>query len=90
MERALIADRVREGMAHAARQGTRIGRPPVTERPAAARHWPVVRAELAAGRLPRRQAARRLGIGTATLARYLAAEGTAEPAGEAEGMAAPG
>ena len=90
MERALIADRVREGMAHAARQGTRIGRPPATERPAVARRWPAVRAELVAGRLSRRQAARRLGIGTATLARLLAAEGTAAATGAAEGMAAPG
>jgi len=33
MERELIADRVREGMRHAARQGKQIGRPPVTARP---------------------------------------------------------
>ena len=33
MERELIADRVKEGMRHAARQGKRIGRPPVTARP---------------------------------------------------------
>jgi DNA invertase Pin-like site-specific DNA recombinase len=74
MERELIADRVREGMRHAARQGKRIGRPPVTVRPAFARRWPAVRAEVAAGRLSRRQAARHLGIGTATLARLLAAD----------------
>jgi DNA invertase Pin-like site-specific DNA recombinase len=72
MERELIADRVREGMRHAARQGKRIGRPLVTARPAVARRWRAVRAEVAAGRLSRRQAARRLGIGTATLARLLA------------------
>ena len=74
MERELIRDRVKEGMRHAARQGKRIGRPPVTVRPAFARHWPRVQAELAAGRLSRRQAARRLGIGTATLARLLATD----------------
>jgi DNA invertase Pin-like site-specific DNA recombinase len=74
MERELIADRVKEGMRHAARQGKRIGRPPVTARPAFARRWPTVQAEVAAGRLSRRQAARRLGIGTATLARLLAAD----------------
>jgi DNA invertase Pin-like site-specific DNA recombinase len=74
MERELIADRVREGMRHAARQGKHIGRPPVTARPAFARRWPAVRAEVAAGHLSRRQAARRLGIGTATLARLLATE----------------
>ena len=74
MERELIADRVKEGMRHAARQGKRIGRPPVTARPGFVRRWPTVRAELVAGRCSRRQAARRLGIGTATLARLLATE----------------
>ena len=44
MERELIADRVKEGMRHAARQGKRIGRPPVTARPPSR----------AAGRGPRR------------------------------------
>lgn len=74
MERELIRDRVKEGMRHAARRGARIGRPPVTARPGFAARWPRVQADLAAGRLSRRQAARRLGIGTATLARLLAAE----------------
>ena len=39
MERELIADRVREGFRHAARQGKRIGRPPVTARPGLAARW---------------------------------------------------
>ena len=90
MERELIRDRVREGMRHAARQGKRIGRPPAAGRPGFVRRWPAVRAELASGRLSRRQAARQLGIGTATLARLLAAESTAATTGGAEGMAAPG
>lgn len=77
MERELIADRVREGMRHAARQGARIGRPPVTARPTFAARWPRVQADLAAGLVSRRQAARRLGIGTATLGRLLAAPGAA-------------
>lgn len=76
MERELIADRVREGMRHAARQGKRIGRPPVTARPGFAARWSRVQPDLAAGRLSRRQAARRLGIGTATLGRLLAATTT--------------
>ena len=76
----LPADRVKERIRHAARQGKRIGRPPVTARPAFTRRWPAVRAEVAAGHLSRRQAARRLGIGTATLARLLATDA-------AEGMA---
>jgi DNA invertase Pin-like site-specific DNA recombinase len=74
MERELIADRVREGMRHAAAKGKRIGRPPVTARASFVRRWPAVRADLAADRISRRQAARRLGIGTATLARLLTAE----------------
>jgi DNA invertase Pin-like site-specific DNA recombinase len=73
MERELIADRVREGMRHAARQGKRIGRPPVTARAGFATRSGRVQPDLAAGRLSRRQAARRLSIGTATLARLLAA-----------------
>lgn len=74
MERELIRDRVREGMRRAASKGARIGRPPVTTRLGFERRWERVRVDLAAGRLSRRQAARRLGIGTATLARILAAE----------------
>jgi DNA invertase Pin-like site-specific DNA recombinase len=74
MERELIRDRVKEGMRHAARQGKQIGRPPVTARPGFATRWSRVQADLAAKRISRRQAARRLGIGTATLGRLLAAE----------------
>ena len=79
MERELIRDRVREGMRHAARQGRQIGRPPVTARPGFATRWNRVHPDLAAGRLSRRQAARLLGIGTATLGRLLAAD--PDPAG---------
>jgi DNA invertase Pin-like site-specific DNA recombinase len=74
MERELIADRVREGMRQAARHGARIGRPPVTARPDFDQRWKRVRGQLATGLLSRRQAARRLGIGTATLGRMLAKE----------------
>jgi DNA invertase Pin-like site-specific DNA recombinase len=74
MERELIRDRVKEGMRHAAKLGKVIGRPPVTTRAGFAARWDLVRPELAAGRLSRRQAARRLKIGTATLGRLLAAD----------------
>jgi DNA invertase Pin-like site-specific DNA recombinase len=83
MERELIRDRVREGMRHAARQGKVIGRPSVTARPGFAARWSRVGPELAAGRVSRRQAARRLGIGTATLGRLLAAD--ANPRALADG-----
>jgi DNA invertase Pin-like site-specific DNA recombinase len=71
MERELIRDRVREGMRHAASKGARIGRPPVTSRPGFEARFERVRAELARGAISRRKAARRLGIGTATLARLI-------------------
>ncbi len=77
-ERSLIAERVREGMAHARRQGARIGRPSAAERPHVARHLESVRAELDAGTLSKREAARQLRVGHGTLARLLAA-----PKGEA-------
>jgi DNA invertase Pin-like site-specific DNA recombinase len=73
MERELIADRVKEGMRHAARQGKRIGRPPVTSRTGFAARWARVERELVAGRMSHRAAARQLRIGTATLARLRAA-----------------
>jgi len=75
MERELIRDRVREGMRHAASKGARIGRPPVTSRPGFGARFDRVRAELARGVVSRRAAARRLGIGTATLARLLGSSG---------------
>ena len=71
MERALIADRVREGMRHAAAKGARIGRPRVTDRPGFGAKWDRIAPQVRDGSLSRRQAARRLGIGTATLARLL-------------------
>jgi DNA invertase Pin-like site-specific DNA recombinase len=71
MERSLIGDRVREGMKNAAAKGTTLGRPAALSRLKVVRLMPEVRTEIAAGTLSRRQAAKRLGIGTATLARLL-------------------
>jgi DNA invertase Pin-like site-specific DNA recombinase len=70
-ERTLIAERVREGMSNARRRGARIGRRPAAERPHVARHLEAVRAELAAGTLSKRAAARRLRVGFGTLDRLL-------------------
>lgn len=84
MERELIADRVREGMRKAARQGVRIGRPPVTDRPGFDRRWELVRQKLVTGELSQREAARRLRIGTATLRRLVSGtEASAIAAGRA-------
>lgn len=85
MERELIRDRVKEGMRHAARQGTRIGRPPVTGRPGFAGRWLRVQADLTSGRVSRRVAARRLGVGTATLGRLLAARDASSGEGTTDG-----
>jgi DNA invertase Pin-like site-specific DNA recombinase len=71
-ERGLIRERVKEGMANAKRKGVKLGRPRAAERPAVARHLPALAAEVAAGTLSKRAAARRLGIGKATLDRLLA------------------
>lgn len=79
MERELIADRVREGMRKAARDGVRIGRPPVRSRDGFDQRWARVRSDLLAGRISQRQAARTLRIGTTTLRRLLAASPAAEP-----------
>ena len=79
MERSLIRDRVLEGMQLPCRKGKAIGRPRVMGRPGFAASWELVAAELAAGRLSQRQAARRLRVGQATVARLL----RAAPEGEA-------
>ena len=76
-ERGLIRERVREGMVNARRKGSRIGRPSAAQRPAVARQLPDIAAEIAAGTLSKRQAARRLGVGNGTLDRLLA-----DPKGE--------
>ncbi|MGO8686635.1 MAG: recombinase family protein [Candidatus Dormibacteria bacterium] len=89
-ERTLIAERVREGMAHAKRNGARIGRPQASERPHVARHLAAVRAELAAGTLSKRAAARRLHVGFGTLNRLLdAASPDARSCGGSEGEVCP-
>ena len=72
-ERGLIAERVKEGMANARRKGVRIGRPRAADRAGVARQLPALRAEVAAGTISKRAAARKLKIGVATLARLLAA-----------------
>jgi DNA invertase Pin-like site-specific DNA recombinase len=71
-ERGLIRERVKEGMVNARRKGMRIGRPSAAGRPAVARQLPGIAAEVAAGMLSKRHAAKRLGVGAPTLDRLLA------------------
>ena len=70
-ELELIRERVKAGMDRARRQGKRIGRPRVTERPGFSRRFGAILERLGEGELSRRQAARELGIGYATLKRLL-------------------
>jgi DNA invertase Pin-like site-specific DNA recombinase len=71
MERGLIAERVRDGMARAKAEGKVFGRPSVTTRPGFEKRWAKVRPQVESGTMSRRQAARTLGIGQATLRRLL-------------------
>ena len=70
-ERALIAERVRAGMARAKEEGRRIGRPRVHVNG----EWPWVREQLIAGQISSRQAAAVLGISRSSVLRLLHEEG---------------
>lgn len=70
-ELELIRERVKAGMDRAVRQGIRIGRPPVTERRGFKKSYGAIAERLSRGEVSRRQAARELGIGYATLKRLL-------------------
>lgn len=74
-ERGLIAERVKEGMANAKRKGAHLGRPAAADRPHVARHLAAVSAELAAGTISKRAAARRLRVSVATLDRLSVQKG---------------
>jgi DNA invertase Pin-like site-specific DNA recombinase len=77
-ERTLIAERVKEGMSNARRRGVRIGRPPADLRPSVAGQLAAVRAAVETGTMSKRAAARKLRVGSGTLARLPTA-----PKGEA-------
>lgn len=66
-ERALIAERVRAGMARAKKQGKHVGRPRTVNG-----EWAQVRPLVETGGLSQRQAAERLGCSARTVARLLA------------------
>jgi len=70
-ELELIRERVKAGMDRARRQGRHIGRPRVIERRGFSRRFDDVLERIWTGDLSRRQAARELGIGYATLKRLL-------------------
>ena len=70
-ELELIRERVKAGMDRARRQGKRIGRPRVTDRRGFKNRFGAILERLKSGELSRRQAAKELGIGYATLKRLL-------------------
>ena len=67
-------DLVRAGMERARQQGKRIGRPRVSERPEFSERFAAVAGRIGPGGLSRRQAAKELAIGYATLKRLLDAQ----------------
>ncbi len=69
-------DLVLAGMERARQQGKRIGRPRMSERPEFQQRFTAVVKRMGPGGLYRRQAARELGIGYATLKRLLDTHGT--------------
>ena len=71
LERGILRERVKAGMERARKQGIRIGRPRVTDRRGFKRRFGDILERLHGGEISRRQAARELGIGYATLKRLL-------------------
>ena len=69
-------DLVVAGMERARQQGKRIGRPRVSERPEFEQQFTAVARRIGSDGISRRQAARELGIGYATLKRILDSQGT--------------
>jgi DNA invertase Pin-like site-specific DNA recombinase len=70
-ELELIRERVKAGMDRARRQGRRIGRPKVTDRKGFSKRFRDILERLSKGDVSRRQAAKELRIGYATLKRLL-------------------
>ena len=81
LERGILRERVIAGMDRARKQGKRIGRPRVTDRPGFKRRFGAVLERLRSDEISRRAAAKELGIGYATFKRLLDAEGVKAPGG---------
>jgi DNA invertase Pin-like site-specific DNA recombinase len=71
LERGILRERVKAGMDRARKQGKRIGRPRVTDRRGFKKRFGAILERLHNGSISRRQAARELNIGYATLKRLL-------------------
>lgn len=82
-ELEMIRERVKAGMDRARRQGRRIGRPRVTERRGFQPRFGAILERIDRGEISRRQAARELGVGYATLKRLLDERAKSQTAAEA-------
>jgi putative DNA-invertase from lambdoid prophage Rac len=71
LERGILRERVKAGMERARKQGRQIGRPRVIDRKGFSRRFGAILERLSKGDISRRQAAKELGIGYATLKRLL-------------------
>lgn len=71
LERGILRERVKAGMERARKQGHRIGRPRVTDRPGFNRRFGDILERLSDGDISRSRAAKDLRIGYATLKRLL-------------------
>jgi DNA invertase Pin-like site-specific DNA recombinase len=77
LERGILRERVKAGMDRAKKQGKRIGRPRVTDRRGFTKRFGAILERLIKGDISRRQAAKELNIGYATLKRLLDAQNSA-------------
>ena len=74
-ELEMIRERVIAGMDRARRQGKKIGRPSVMDRPGFKNRFGAILERLKTGEISRREAAKELGIGYATLKRLIDGQG---------------
>ena len=75
LERSMISERVRAGMARARTQGKRLGRPSLTGSEDVARRWTEIEPRLRSGELSKRQAAGVLGVSRSTVMRWVSRNG---------------
>jgi len=71
LEREILRERVKAGMARARKQGHRIGRPRVIDRKGFERRFGAISERLSKREISRRKAAKELNIGYASLKRLL-------------------
>jgi DNA invertase Pin-like site-specific DNA recombinase len=71
LERGILSERVKAGMARARQQGVKLGRPGGTHAIGFRHRWHEVEPQLRSGQLSKSKAARQLGVGRATIVRLL-------------------